>query len=532
MPGDPYYYEVDNLPLQDLVDNDKVLQAQLDEIEALKRFKRSGRTNFDEFSCYTQREDPGKVFVTPGNFISRMNTKADVHTGIQEKQTSGDKPGSQYVDLGLPNFNFGNQATGAAGRTAVVNLAKPDPISDDDWFISIEDFDATDFEEGDAPDARVDLIYVQGYPSMDQQNTRAGLGNPTSTARIGIIKGAFFRSDLPSRSAGNFFSDPNEGLRGRVAGTKDDGLYKGAFTGSRDAETGFIAGNDIFGSVPAPDDAVNYSYKPGVISNLSNWADDQIDKLGVFCLPIAYVVVPREHLAGRHIPQDHLMDIRPFFRTAELTLAERQGFMVSENPSLENRFLTRYDSDYVNLRDWWVRAGGHYPNNREGNHEGRITHLENALAAPCVRYAWAGAQVDAMHSAQFGKAPTNASCRFMVWNNPFIGDGTETKRQMMFMQVYKGGAFGGTTAALNLPKGSFLNLEALGFAPDAIKAMTIHQSGSSFGGAQVGSTENTYHPQACTNADGESFLGIKITARTTHLTLCGMAGTNVPPVDM
>ena len=30
LPSDPYYYQVDNLPLQDLLDNDIKLQDQLD----------------------------------------------------------------------------------------------------------------------------------------------------------------------------------------------------------------------------------------------------------------------------------------------------------------------------------------------------------------------------------------------------------------------------------------------------------------------------------------------------------------------
>jgi hypothetical protein len=102
----------------------------------------------------------------------------------------------------------------------------------------------------------------------------------------------------------------------------------------------------------------------------------------------------------------------------------------------------------------------------------------------------------------------------------------------MFMQLFNTGAFDGTNAAKNIPENYFINLEECGFDPEAIEAMTIHQSGSSLGGSNKGDTANHYRPTTCTNANGEGFKGIKITARTTHLTLCGLAGTNVPTVDM
>ena len=33
LPSDPYYYKVDNLPLQDLLKNDRRLQTQIDELQ-------------------------------------------------------------------------------------------------------------------------------------------------------------------------------------------------------------------------------------------------------------------------------------------------------------------------------------------------------------------------------------------------------------------------------------------------------------------------------------------------------------------
>ena len=37
LPADPYYYQVDNLPLEDLLANDVRLQNQIDSIQSLRR---------------------------------------------------------------------------------------------------------------------------------------------------------------------------------------------------------------------------------------------------------------------------------------------------------------------------------------------------------------------------------------------------------------------------------------------------------------------------------------------------------------
>ena len=64
------------------------------------------------------------------------------------------------------------------------------------------------------------------------------------------------------------------------------------------------------------------------------------NKNASFFLPIAYVFVPQSHVEGNPIPEQYLKDIRPFFRTAELTLAERQAVVASYRPSINNPFVT------------------------------------------------------------------------------------------------------------------------------------------------------------------------------------------------
>jgi hypothetical protein len=48
LPADPYYYQVDNLPLEDLLSNDVRLQSQIDEINSAERGNTVGRAGFTE----------------------------------------------------------------------------------------------------------------------------------------------------------------------------------------------------------------------------------------------------------------------------------------------------------------------------------------------------------------------------------------------------------------------------------------------------------------------------------------------------
>ena len=71
LPADPYYYQVDNLPLEDLLANDVRLQNQVDEINSAERGNTVGRAGFTELQPFIDAALPGTVSVRPGNFIGR-----------------------------------------------------------------------------------------------------------------------------------------------------------------------------------------------------------------------------------------------------------------------------------------------------------------------------------------------------------------------------------------------------------------------------------------------------------------------------
>mgnify|MGYP003652696515 CR=1 FL=1 len=88
-----------------------------------------------------------------------------------------------------------------------------------------------------------------------------------------------------------------------------------------------------------PDDVVNICFSRDDIRNdLTDWA--QRNRNASFFLPIAYVFVNDQYTPNNPIPQNWLYDIRPFFRTAELTLNERQSLAASVNPSVTNPVVT------------------------------------------------------------------------------------------------------------------------------------------------------------------------------------------------
>ena len=79
--------------------------------------------------------------------------------------------------------------TKGMGRTSVVEVY---PNSDgSDKSVVIESFDATEFNSNSAPVERLDLVYIKATGALDTDHTNLGI----PLASIGIIKGAYFRTD-------------------------------------------------------------------------------------------------------------------------------------------------------------------------------------------------------------------------------------------------------------------------------------------------------------------------------------------------
>jgi hypothetical protein len=91
-PNDPYYWEVDNLPLTDLLNNDIALEERIDALEdSLNDVGSSYKGSFStatlkDLKAYVEPSEGspgqfGKVFVQPGKFTARMQVPASRESG-------------------------------------------------------------------------------------------------------------------------------------------------------------------------------------------------------------------------------------------------------------------------------------------------------------------------------------------------------------------------------------------------------------------------------------------------------------------
>ena len=353
LPADPYYYQVDNLPLEDLLSNDVRLQSQIDEINSADRGNTVGRAGFTELQPFIDVALPGTVSVKPGNFIGRTqrSTSSELGGGAPDTKPGFDglmemsEPPTTFGTGSNPTgtysvFNPGSPYNSAVGRTSVFNfkggsisIEKFDNDEFEDWF------DATGLDGNTSPpDGRIDLIGITTMngamddPWIPGNDEAPGVLPGNGFPRLAVVKGA-----------------------GIVGGTNKRQVVIGErfLTVGESAETlndygrnldGDIVPNPEFGTVPSPDDVVNVNFARDIMENgeiaqtLAEWADS--NKNASFFLPLAYVYVPQSHIEGNPIPEQYLKDIRPFFRTAELALPERQAIAASLSPNANNPFVT------------------------------------------------------------------------------------------------------------------------------------------------------------------------------------------------
>ena len=321
-PNDPYYYEVDNLPLTDLLKNDVVLEDRIEDLE--KHFKdlgdnvASGSVSFGAlkdlkaFTVSAEGGKTGKVFVQPGKFIARMPMPADIESGWR---MIGDEAANFNNQKGISTNALTSESAKSkmVSRTAVVEL-EVDSAGYPQG-VKVPNFKVSDFNLAAPPDYRLDLIFVRAKISYDRNGTEE------IKTDVGLLKGAGYRTD-----AGASQDYPNTD-NGRMTGLSESEVEN------------TLPG---FGSVPVPEDLINYEFKNDgvVILNGEEFAQKQLDQEASFCLPIAYVKVPTGHNELSFLHEDNLIDIRPFLRTAELTYAERAALSRSENPHGGNPYTT------------------------------------------------------------------------------------------------------------------------------------------------------------------------------------------------
>ena len=239
------------------------------------------------------------------------------------------------TDQALPSFEITNPLSGWAkfpftetffikawrgvSRLSIVDI-------DEELSIEVPQFDPDDFsytdENGNTTSVagvsnRIDLVFIYSKPidasavNTIQNGTVTKITKPT----LGIVKGAGIKSNYSE-----------------YGGTALDNLMHKEFTGDSihaapgdqsNEQMGFTstAENDISvsirGSFPSPDDLMNLA--PLISEKLE---DSAYELIGQSILPVAYVFVQGD---SQVVLSTDVVDIRPLFRTAELTYNERAG---------------------------------------------------------------------------------------------------------------------------------------------------------------------------------------------------------------
>lgn len=225
-------------------------------------------------------------------------------------------------------------------RTAVVDVAEE--LSIEVPAFNLRDFDYYDqngqvFERPEA-EVRIDLLFIYSKPIdapyvklrdvFDLQNHRK-IYKP----ELGLVKGAgvILRKNLAGGigSYGVAMGGTSYATGGKILASVADSLNT----------SGGFSNEQVYGSFPAPDD----------LMNITPLLSEQLESnspllLGQSILPIAYIVVrkPQTVTTNLTVTNNDIIDIRPFFRTTELSYNERAGIAAAQPPiSFVNPVVTR-----------------------------------------------------------------------------------------------------------------------------------------------------------------------------------------------
>jgi|19_taG_2_1085344.scaffolds.fasta_scaffold00368_4 hypothetical protein len=444
--NDPYYWEVDNIPLQELQSNILWLKDQVGLTGALSGGGTS-RADLDELRP-DATGDTRNVQVLPGRFMGRVNdaynkgiasivkkavgsidsnltteititTPEDVikklagvtitsylannglydvlqhhvtapnllnnidwnsvHTQFAQNNKVGvfDLPkiklalwkqgttvtniGNDYnshVDLQQLAVEF-TRVYGAPFRTALVNV--PNTLS-----IEVPSFDSTDYQNDSiyVPSVRVDLLFLYTKPIDDATTAilkpNGSVLTTITSPQLGIVKGAgvialggrgafagqdidtsFFESSTWTSSE----NDPTSFFN--ASGAFDLNMNPQISSPIGDQNQTQMGLSNYFSNFPSPDDLLNLA--PYITDGISK---SSLQLVGQSVLPIAYIFVRKGEPL---ITRNDILDIRPFFRTAELTYNERAGVAGASPPlSLANPAVGKEE-----LRDTATKLRNH-----------------------------------------------------------------------------------------------------------------------------------------------------------------------------
>jgi hypothetical protein len=212
--------------------------------------------------------------------------------------------------------NYFIKAWRGVARLAIVDV-------DQEIQVEVPVFDPKDFsyvdEDGNETAVngvkqRIDLVFIYSKPidlsavNILNKNGKQTITKPT----LGIVKGAGIKVR---------YQESNDINKDYIVPTQDSILANPADQFNENMGFTSTSSNDIAadvrGSFPAPDDILNIA--PLLSEKLENTAYELV---GQSILPVAYVFVQED--SQLILPSD-VIDIRPFFRTAELAYNERAG---------------------------------------------------------------------------------------------------------------------------------------------------------------------------------------------------------------
>ena len=400
-PNDPYYWEVDNLPLTDLLNNDIVLQKRLKTIEdTISGFSNTSKGAFSlnsisDLKAWTEPASGtpsnfGKVFVGAGKFTSRVQLPATRESGWRMMRDDDDVFNNQSFTnpqdlasvLSTTQLDDFVRVTKGIARTAVCEFYPN--VDGTDKSITIDAFSPEDFNNASAPLERLDLIYIKGCRPLDTNYSNQGI----TENHLGVVKGAYFRTDDAASEAhkrGPRNLDSLERFSGRTTGMSQAEIPAGLQ----------LSG---FGTIPMPDDLLNFAWHRDVHAGEGQVGDVALDSLmsqqistqAAFCIPVAYVRVPATHTTGAPINPANVIDIRPFLRTAELAYSERAAIANSSRPSGSNPFITNSEMVLVtgqlaqDLTSLWAQVNAN---------TGRIESAEYSISSLGVSVTQLGVDV-------------------------------------------------------------------------------------------------------------------------------------------
>ena len=298
--------------------------------------------------------------------------------------------------------------------------------------VEIPPFDDTDFfytdETGrrvaiDGVQSRVDLVFLYTHPvdATSSKIIRGGNVQEITAPALGVVRGAGIGPSFQG------FADINSSYRPEVAYDEyGNSMILAHAADQNNSNLGFLAtsGNelseDVRGSFPSPDDLLNLA--PLISENLEANA---VELIGQSILPLAYVFVQRAggtDVEGANvILAEDVVDIRPFFRTAELAYNERAGIAAAmpqlslANPAVGKAQLDMELKKVVNHINGFMSQETNDPDN---------------VSVVAMGYVFGG--------WNFG--PEGALYDF--YQSQFAGDNVSTNDSLQYIRQYVTGKYG------------------------------------------------------------------------------------------